>query len=120
MKQHKKALTKAAETLGIAQAALKKSSRVWRGLGNMDFSVSQEGKAQEKQGLKPEQVREALQHYLLGQSCSAPGLSLQEFTMPHATRSIRGGHQVRQHFFTVKGHEFRSLRTDIGIARQRL
>ena len=42
--KRKKALTKAAETLGIVQAALKKSSRVWRGLGNVDFPVSQEVK----------------------------------------------------------------------------
>jgi hypothetical protein len=58
-------LTKAAETLGIVQAALKKSSRVWRGLGNVDFPVSQEVKAQKKQGLRTEQVHETLQHNVL-------------------------------------------------------
>jgi hypothetical protein len=47
---------KVAETIGIAQAALQKSCREWRGLANVDFPVSQEVKAREQQGLKPEQV----------------------------------------------------------------
>jgi hypothetical protein len=81
------------------------SSKVWCGLGSVIFLVSQEVRAQEEQGLKPEQVHEALQHYVLGQSCSAPGLTSQESAMLDATTSIRGGHEVRLRFFTVKDPE---------------
>ena len=47
----------------------------------------------------------ALQNYVLGQSCSARGLSSQESTRPDATSSMRGGHQLRRRYFMVKDHE---------------
>ena len=104
LSQHDKSLKTIEQDLQVVQRALGKSSRQWQRAAQVDFAVRESVRAVLTPALTPELVSEKLQLYAGGQSSSAAGLPVQDFTVRDATSSIRGGRPVRLRTFEVDGH----------------
>ena len=104
VRKHDKSLKTIEQDLQVVQRALHKTSRQWQRAAQVDFAVREGVRALLTPALTPELVCEKLQLYAGGQSSSAAGLPVQDFTVRDATSSIRGGRPVRLRTFDVDGH----------------